>query len=329
MDLGMKTTQTWLHRILLAFIVLTLSGCGRGTWWYRHASSGEPYGIQSVLIEGTGALSPIAMADKIEECRFEKVYASYSVLTDVSDGVTAEANLVADFNAELHSRGISTQYLISDGWTGSDIDGSIILDDWTSLLAHIQDRVIAFNMAFASEPAKQFDAIHLDIEPQTAPVCKSSNTLYDGVACHAYFQNLLELVADVFGNQPKDFHLPVYVDLPVWLDKWETGSKVTWPAPAEVSRNEWFETLSVYASGITMMAYGNDDANNLWDSVSWEAANYNGDVRVGLDLDPSGAVPFPDWSSMYLMMLALAINYDIQVDFHSNNEIQAEGGCQN
>lgn len=322
-----------MHKPILLALLVLLTGCQRGTWWYRHGST-DPYGVQTVLIDGTGSLTPIQLADELEACQVTRVYASYGPLSDVSAGPTTASDLIAAYNVELHSRGIATEVLISEGW--DEVSDTIVLQDWSSLLDRIEDRILAFNDVYGADPDATFDAIHLDIEPQTSPLCKLVDPdpldafSPDPAACHALFAAFPPMLADIVDlEQQYRRELPIFLDLPVWVDDWSDDplqpTKIGWPTPAETSRAQWFADVAAVSDGLTLMAYGEDDAMDLWDSVSWEVASHPDPVRVGLDYEPSGT--FASWSAMGLMTLWLEWVHGVDVDLHDQNDLQADGGC--
>jgi hypothetical protein len=109
-------------------------------------------------------------------------------------------------------------------------------------------------------------------------------------------------------------HVKVDADLPVWFEDMDSG----WVNDAD--RIQWFTELGDYVDGISMMAYTSANPSTIWNSVSWEFANFPGaEERVGLH-----AVIGPNkmWKSFDLFMAAAETleaqhGSSIGIDIHS------------
>lgn len=302
-----------IRAALLALVAATL-GCSapdRGSWWYRHPGAGDPHGIEEVFA-GTGALSPTDVADAAFACGIRRMYGSYGPMTGSN---VPSASQVATFNVDLHDRGMTSEYLLSD---------SSYLTNPSALYQHVTERVLDFNAARA-DVAEQFDAVHLDIEPVSFPACRIATL--DPVACYELVAEWLLVIGPVrdllSSAEPP---VALHVDIHEWIDV-TSGGRIAWPADptSDASRDDWFVSLDAYAEGITVMAYDHVTASDVWNATSYEATHLAHEVRAGMNLDPSTS--FVDVPSLLAGALQVETAYGLDTDLHDLNDILASGGC--
>ncbi len=307
------TTRRFACASLLGLMVVAV-GCtapDRGSWWYRHPSAGDPYGIEEVFA-GTGALTTTDVADAALDCGVRRIYGSYGPMTGSN---VPSASQVAAFNVELHSRDMTSEFLLSD---------SSYLTNPSLLYQHVTERVLDFNDAHVGA-GERFDAVRLDIEPVSFPACKLATL--DPVACYELVAEWLLVVSPVrdllSSAEPP---VALHVDIHEWLDV-TTGGRIAWPTDptADASRDDWFVTLDAYAQGVTVMAYDHVAAADVWNATSYEATHLGHEVRAGINLD--AATSFPDVPSLLAGATLVESSYGLDTDLHDLNDVLAAGGC--
>lgn len=221
--------------------------------------SSHPYGSANILGD---AAKEAEVITKMGAWGFDRLY----VNTGTRSITTPE--VVADWNASLDDVGIDVQFLISRFEAALEPDRTVLLD-------RIQSRLIDYNNS-RLDPREHFDAVHLDIEPHTTDVWDNGSPtdkrdqLLELKTTYAAVRSLLDV-----GGQTD---VKIYADLPVWYD---SSSSIGWTDAAE--RDQWFADISVPLDGLTMMAYERSSFSSIVSGVTYEASNFAGEVRVGLN----------------------------------------------
>ena len=141
----------------------------------------SPYGSNNVV--GNAALEADCLAF-FKLHHVDRVYGSYGT-RPVWDQAA-----IAIWNEKLDCLRIESQLLLEGVTVNTPADIA-------NYLGKISDRLIDFNDAFIGEPSKQFDALHLDIEPQQTPPYQGGTAadkravLEDLLNCYAAIRNLL------------------------------------------------------------------------------------------------------------------------------------------
>jgi hypothetical protein len=254
----------------------------RAVWFW--ASPSSIYGSASIV--GTPVRETQTL-NFFNGHHIKHVYGSYQ------NRPVSEPAAIATWNAKLDAEGIESQFLMSENtW--------IFPTNHPGFLDKITDRVINFNAGRPS--AEQFDALHLDIEPQGLPEW--------GSLTDTEKRDYLNLLRDTYAAVRTHFTtnglpgFPVYADLPVWFDNL---SSIGWTDAAE--RDAWFAAISTNLTGVSLMPFERDTLSNIDNGVSWERANITAAVRIGLETD-IGAT-WPTSLDFNAMMETLESNYGI------------------
>lgn len=256
----------------------------RGAWMWT--TSTHPYGAANIIGDNS----------KIDELipdfgawGFDRVYVSAGTETIFNP------NDVAYLNSSLDSVGIESQYLFG-----------LLTPNPITFANQVQSRVINFNNS-RSDPSEKFDAVHLDIEPQGSSGWSS--------ATPSEKRDMLLNLRDVYEavrTQLDDngaAEVKIYADLPVWFD---SSSSIGWLDSSD--RDQWFDDIAVSLDGITMMAFERDTLSSINSGVSWEVANFNGDVRIGLNVNEVGpGDTFEDYAEMMAMADSLEAFYGTDI----------------
>ena len=243
--------------LLLLLIVPAAAAQNRSAWMWQKTS--HPYGAANIL---GNAAKEAEVITKMGAWGFDRLYLSSGTMSISTPGV------VANWNASLDDVGIDVQFLISR------FDAAIE-PGRAQLLDRIQARMIDYNNARV-DPREHFDAVHLDIEPHTTDVWDNGSPavkrdqLLEMKTTYAAVRSLLDA-----GGQTG---VKIYADLPVWYD---SSSSIGWTDTAE--RDQWFADISVPLDGLTMMAYERSSFSSIVNGVTYEANNFSGEVRVGLN----------------------------------------------
>lgn len=230
---------------------------------------------------------------------FDRVYTSTNTLPE-DDPTT-----MARWNSSLDDMGLRVQMLMGD----SD---ATTPSGRTSLLNKVQSRLIDFNLS-RSDAREHFDGIHLDIEPHTTDQWQNGSAtnrrdiLLELQATYVSVRSLL----DSWGQTG----VKIYADIPVWYD---SSSSIGWSDDAQ--RDQWFQDIALALDGLSMMAYERSTLSSIVDGVEYEANNFNGEVRVGINAKEIGpGDTFEDYSQYMAMAEALEGDIGIPiggVDFH-------------
>ncbi|HDR04844.1 MAG TPA: hypothetical protein ENN84_06310 [Candidatus Marinimicrobia bacterium] len=172
------------------------------------------------------------------------------------------------WNALLHSNEMQSQYLLA----GTDW---FFPEKREEIFLRLEKNLIEFHKK--CQPQERFDAIHLDIEPQALPQWKSGSPQER--------RELLRLLSESFEaisqylNRWSDVPLPIYADLPVWFDSFET---IGWES--ENDRDAWFYELSLYLDGVSLMAYERTDKAVILADTEYEFSRFR-ECRIALEAD--------------------------------------------
>ena len=244
--------------LLLQILVAPASAQqNRSAWMWQKSS--HPYGAANIL---GNAAKEAEVITKMGAWGFDRLYINTGTKSISTPGV------VANWNASLDDVGIDVQFLISRF-------EAAIEPGRTQLLDRIQARLIDYNNA-RIDPREHFDAVHLDIEPHTTDVWDNGSPtvkrdqLLEMKTTYEAVRSLLDA-----GEQTD---VKIYADLPVWYD---SSSSIGWTDTAE--RDQWFADISVPLDGLTMMAYERSSFSSIVSGVTYEANNFTGEVRVGLN----------------------------------------------
>ncbi len=221
--------------------------------------SSHPYGAANIL---GNAAKEAEVITKMGAWGFDRLY----INTGTRSISTPE--VVANWNSSLDDVGIDVQFLISRFEAALEPDRTVLLD-------RIQTRLIDYNNS-RLDPREHFDAVHLDIEPHTTDVWDNGSPtdkrdhLLELKTTYAAVRSLLDA--------SEQTNVEIYADIPVWYD---SSSSIGWTDAAE--RDQWFADISVPLNGLTMMAYERSSFSSIVSGVTYEANNFAGEVRVGLN----------------------------------------------
>ena len=274
---------------------------GRSAWMWT--SSSDPYGAANIL--GDHAKEGGLIVDFLDQ-GFDRIY------TSLGSWPVSDPDRVAHWNASLDDAGIQSQMLLGEAsW--------IFPASRPGLLNIIQTRLIDYNDS-RTDPRELIDAVHLDIEPHALSQWSSST--------NAERRDFLLLMGETYDevrallDSSGQTQVEIYADLPVWFD---SSSSIGWD-PGE--RDQWFVDLGESLDGFSMMAYERDSLSHIASGVGWEIANFNGEVRVGLEAQAVG--PGETWADFdELMDMADALdnlygNDFGGVDFHALRHFAAQ-----
>jgi hypothetical protein len=245
------------------------AGCAapeRGAWMYRHP--GNPLGTE--VIVGDPAEEATALAN-LQAAEITRIYGNYG------DRPVDDTATIASWNSQLDAAGIDSQLLIGDG-------DDIFPGCKEEMLEKVQQRLIDFNAAVAAD--EQFDALHLDIEPQQYKQSAAFPTTtscglrlpdwpywddLDDAGRADRYEMLRQTLSDVRDYLDNNGHAatPIYVDLAPWID---TSSNFDWAATAVSDGTDWLGQVTADVDGITFMTYERDSAAQIDSSVSGESS---------------------------------------------------------
>ncbi|NNM30743.1 MAG: hypothetical protein HKO57_14580, partial [Akkermansiaceae bacterium] len=241
----------------------------RGLWFWGSTTlpGGAPSTHGSIDVVGD-PLEELIAVSFMTTYGVKRVYGSYQ------NRPVSEPGTIADWNAELDAAGIESQLLI-DG-TAVHIPAEV-----ADLQDKIAERLIDFNILFASNPAKQFDALHLDLEPQGTYVWDSDTTGTDKRA-------LLDDLAAVFAAIRTQLDtagfasIPIYADIPFFWDKLPAdGGSVAWADTTD--RNDWYADLADSLAGLSIMTFSKSTSAALQTATAFErGGTLPGEVVVGI-----------------------------------------------
>lgn len=255
----------------------------RSAWMWSTPS--HPYGAVNVL--GNPAKES-ELISNFGAWGFNRVYTSYGSLPTTNPGV------VGNWNASLDDVDMDCQLLLG-----------LVNFSPASISNLVQTNVVAFNNT-RTDPREQFDGVHLDIEPH------GSTAWNNGTSTEK--RDLLYLLRDTYaavrtllddGGYPE---VEIYADLPVWYD---STTNINW---TRAEKNQWFDDIATNLDGITLMAFERSTLSSIQTGVSWEVANFNADVRIGLNAAEIGpGNTFEDFDAMMALAEEIETFYGTQI----------------
>jgi hypothetical protein len=269
-------------------LLLMISGCSssesstetatRGVWYWQ--------GTIHDASEDTG------LVQHFEKGRIQAVYGAFGYSPyDYPERMKA-------WNSLLHSKAIQSQYLLA----GTDW---FFPEKREEIFRRLEKNIIEFHKT--CQPEERFDAVHLDIEPQALPQWKSGSPQER--------RELLRLLSESFEaisqylNRWSDVPLPIYADLPVWFDSFET---IGWES--ENDRDEWFNELTLYLDGVSLMAYERTDKAVILADTDYECQRF-GECRIALEADIGREKTWPN-SKTFFRMIEKLEKAGFLVDIH-------------
>lgn len=257
----------------------------RGLWFWGSTSIPDgaggtvdsPYG--SNLVVGNPVLERDCLAFfKLHHVK--RLYGSYG------NRPVSEQATIADWNEKLDCLRIDSQVLIA---------GSLVSPaDHSYYLSRVTSRLINFNDDFAAQPSRQFDALHLDIEPQQQHAWKIGS----GSVRRAFLNDLLNTYTAIRNHLDANGYpgFPIYADIPFSWDKYP-GS-IAWADAAD--RDGWFADLQSVLTGLSIMTFSKDTAPEIDVATAYErAGSLDGFSRIGIQpkvgvVDPPEII-WPDY----------------------------------
>jgi len=292
--IGLLGASRWfrvrISRLVVVGVTLSMlsdpaiAQSNRGVWMWGSAS--HPYGASNVIGDLAKESELIA---NFGAWGVDRVYASLGA-TPLSDPTS-----IARWNATLDDLGVESQKL-----------HGIVTPNPTSLADKIQTQLIDFNTSRA-DPRERFDAVHLDIEPQASTAWDTGTPAEKRDLLFDLRDTYIAARAQLDNNGAAE--VKIYADLPVWFD---SSASLAWPNTAD--RDQWFEDIAVPLDGITMMAFERDTLSSITSGVGWEVANFNGEVRIGLNVNEVGpGDTFEDFAAMLAMADAIEAFYGTDI----------------
>jgi hypothetical protein len=295
-------------KIALLLLCLTLpliaeSAPHRGVWFWNAtkitvggSTVDSPH--SSKFVVGDSALEDNAIA--FMKChKIKEVYGSYQHRPrDFPLPIRA-------WNAKLDVAGIESQLLIS-GFEET-ADAQLTDPNHVSLVTKVQDRLIDFNNTPGITAAEQFDALHLDLEPQSLDFWKDLAT---PAQKRVYLDHLLDAYVDI--REALDLAgftgFPIYADIPYTWDKMPIdGGSVGWMD--ETDRNNWFAAISGELTGLSIMTFSasKDTALELAEATEYERTSgyFGGVVHVAIQPKFGAGNPwdtYPEFSNMLISL---------------------------
>ncbi len=265
----------------------------RGVWFWNTTEvdgSDSPHSSELVVGPATGGAKDEAIAFMTFQ-GIKQVYGSYKQRPKNDPGD------IWPWNEKLDAAGIDSQLLIS----GFDAADPTPLTDplHTSLVGKVTDRLITFNDT-APSAAAQFDALHLDLEPQSlddwGTASDAGKRVYLDHLLDAYIDIRAALDAGGYGS------LPIYADIPFTWDK--IPGSIGWISPAD--RDDWFNDVLTVIDGLTIMTFSKDNFVDLETATDYERRKaIGGNVHVGIQPKVGPGEIWPTYPIFESTMLAL------------------------
>lgn len=256
-------------RPLIALLLLVTpmhAALDRGVWFWGNTTTPagpSPYGSSVVVGDAAAEDETISF---FTSHAVKRVYGSYQ------NRPVSEPTVIADWNLKLNDAGVQSQLLLS----GYEVNDPVWVAD---LLDKVQDRFIDFNDSYAATPGKQFDALHLDLEPQG---------LSDWDISSATRRALLDDLADTYTSirtlldDNGYASIPIYADIPFFWDKLPAdGGSVAWADAAD--RDSWFAAIGASLTGVSVMTFSKDNVPALEDATLYErTGSFPGFARIAI-----------------------------------------------
>lgn len=301
---------------LLLLLLLAVSGCERGAYWYEHPNQGDTFGIEEFAQQGYNSPTPTDLIGMLHGCEITRLYGAYAGVAE------DDVDWMNWWLSQLHAQSIKS-YLLLDS-TGYLTDGPT----YEPFVDATQERIL--DLLPSSSVMSYWDGVHLDVEPQASGGCATQ------ALCYANMLNLLDLVtfvrAHLDANVPS---LGLYSS--IWYRLSDVGSpplfetaKVAWPgatlADKEASRDAWYAAFIAQLDGISVLAY-DPDLPDVISKTEYERGLPT-EVRVAVRESDFGTLP---WSgsggSMVDLIVGLFLSTGAQADQYDLNDILARGGC--
>ena len=265
----MKRLSLLIGGILVASGILAHAAPHRGVWFWNTTEVGgsdSPHSSKSVVGPTSGPAEDEAIAFMTTH-GVKEIYGSYK---HRPRDVPWE---IWPWNEKLDSAGIESQLLIS-GFDAA-APGPLTDPDHLSLVTKVQERLIDFNDD-APSAAARFDALHLDLEPQSLDDWDTASM----VGKRVFLDHLLEAYVDIraaldAGGYPT---LPIYADIPFTWDK--IPGSIGWSSPSD--RDDWFNDVLAVVDGLTIMTFSKDNFTDLETATDYERSMGGANVHVGI-----------------------------------------------
>lgn len=302
---------------LVALLPLSAAATpNRGLWFWGNTSIPNdatpdpddtipsPYG--SSLVVGNPVLERDCLAFfKLHYVK--KIYGSYGTRPQTAGQIP----IIASWNEKLDCLRIDSQILIS----GATVTTPAHINTY---LGKITNRLINFNNLHVGDPAKQFDALHLDIEPQQQNAWKVGS----GAVRRAFLGDLLNTFTAIRAHLDANGFagFPIYADIPYTWDKFP-GS-IAWADATD--RDNWFLDLKNVLTGLSIMTFSKTNAPALDVATAYERSGaLDGFSRIGIQpkvgdvSDPD--IYWPDYSTFngVLNDLEALVEYDETTDIEN------------
>jgi len=296
--------NTLFATLLLLFCHSANATSHRGVWFWNTTKIGGPTGPDSphsskfIVGPTTGAAEDEAIAFMVSQ-NIKEVYGSY--LHRPRDVPTE----IWPWNEKLDAAGIESQLLIS-GFEKFD-PGPLTDPTHASLVTKVVDRLIDFNDAAPTAAAK-FDALHLDLEPQSLHLWQTGTP----ATKRAYLDDLYDAYVDIraaldAGGYPT---LPIYADIPFSWDKLPVdGGSVDWADAAD--RDGWYASLNSVLDGLTIMTFSKDTFPELETATVYERTGpfTAGPVHVAIQPHVGPGKIWPVYPTFEMTMVDLELAY--------------------
>lgn len=278
--------------VWIAILSPAIARTPRSAWMW--SSPSHAYGAANVIGDKTKERELIA---NFKYWGFDRVYASVGTLPISSPEVPAS------WNAVLDDANISSQMLFG------------LIDYTPTQIANlVQTRLVNFNNA-RTDPRERFDAVHLDLEPHVRSGWSSASP-DQRRAILIELRDTFAAVRTLLDDNGCEY-VEIYADLPVWFDN--LTSNLGWENVAD--RNQWFHDIGLSLDGFSMMAYERSTLSSIVSGVGWEVANFDGEVRIGLNVAEIGpGQTFASFGSLMDMAESLEAHYGASIggiDFHA------------
>lgn len=278
--------------LAIALCAPVLAQSPRSAWMW--SSSSHPMGATNVL--GNKVKERQVIAD-FKYWGFDRIYTSVGTLP------ISTPQVPASWNATLDDANISSQMLFG-----------LIDFNPAQMASLVQSRLVTFNNSRV-DPRERFDAVHLDLEPHVRSGWSSATPSEK----HAILIELRDTYSAIRAQLDDNgcSYVKIYSDLPVWFDG--LTSNLGWANPAD--RDQWFDDIALSLDGFSMMAYERSTLSSIVSGVGYEVANFDGEVRIGLNVAEIGpGDTFESFDALMEMAESLEAYYGTSIggiDFHA------------
>lgn len=264
---------------------------GLSVWHW--GSETRYYGINYIILDESKSKETI---DSYLENKVTRVYGGYSKIP----GHPTQKESLAKWNMKLQQSGIKSIYLVGNAqW--------IYPENRQKMLDYISSYYVKFNESVSTD--SKLKGLHVDIEPHQLEEW--------GIASLKRKRELLFLLKDTYrdlrsllvqNDMEKD---EIMADIPTWFDEM---SAIGWSSEAE--KYEWFDEVSKYINGFTIMAYELESLPVIVRRTSWERENFKGIVQIGLNADEIGSI-WTSKSNMINVLNNINIQTQAPIAFHN------------